>query len=289
MRALPVGVPKVMVSTVASGDTRPFVGTKDITMMYSVVDVAGVNRISRQIIANAAAAIAGMAGVELSAEAADRPLIAASMFGNTTKCVDRCRANMEAHGYEVLVFHATGAGGQTMESLVADGFIAGVFDVTTTEWADELAGGVLSAGPHRLEASARHGVPAVVAPGCLDMVNFWAVETVPERYRERNLYKWNPNVTLMRTTPDENARLGRIIAEKLNASTGPVALLLPLRGLSQLDSEGNPYWWPEADRALFDALKSNLREDIPVHEVDANINDPLFADTAVEVLLGLMK
>jgi uncharacterized protein (UPF0261 family) len=291
MRALPVGVPKVMVSTVASGDTRPYVGTRDIAMLYSVVDVAGINRISAAVLTNAAGAVVGMveAAPQRQQGASDRPLIAASMFGNTTACVDRARRALEEAGYEVLVFHATGSGGQTMESLVADGFIAGVFDVTTTEWADELAGGVLSAGPHRLEASARHGVPAVVAPGCLDMVNFWAVETVPERYRERNLYKWNPNVTLMRTTPDENARLGRIIAEKLNASTGPVALLLPLRGLSQLDSEGNPYWWPEADRALFDALKSNLREDIPVHEVDANINDPLFADTAVEVLLGLMK
>jgi uncharacterized protein (UPF0261 family) len=288
MRALPVGVPKVMVSTVAAGDTRPYVGTKDIAMLYSVVDVAGINRISAAILTNAAGAVVGMVEAE-PPKTADKPLIAASMFGNTTACVDRARKTLEDAGYEVLVFHATGSGGQTMESLIGDGFIQGVFDVTTTEWADELAGGVFSAGPTRLEASARKGVPAVVAPGCLDMVNFWGVETVPEKYRDRNLYKWNPNVTLMRTTPEENAQLGRLIAEKLNASTGPVALLLPLKGLSQLDSEGNPYWWPEADRALFDALKANLRQDIPVREIDANINDPVFADTAVEVLLGLMK
>jgi uncharacterized protein (UPF0261 family) len=288
MRALPVGVPKVMVSTVAAGDTRPYVGTKDVAMLYSVVDVAGINRISAAILTNAAGAVVGMVEAE-PPKTADKPLIAASMFGNTTACVDRARKTLEDAGYEVLVFHATGSGGQTMESLIGDGFIQGVFDVTTTEWADELAGGVFSAGPTRLEASARKGVPAVVAPGCLDMVNFWGVETVPEKYRDRNLYKWNPNVTLMRTTPEENAQLGRLIAEKLNASTGPVALLLPLKGLSQLDSEGNPYWWPEADRALFDALKANLRQDIPVREIDANINDPVFADTAVEVLLGLMK
>jgi uncharacterized protein (UPF0261 family) len=288
MRALPVGVPKVMVSTVAAGDTRPYVGTKDIAMLYSVVDVAGINRLSAAILTNAAGAVVGMAEAE-PPKTTDRPLIAASMFGNTTACVDRARKALEDAGYEVLVFHATGSGGQTMESLITDGFIQGVLDLTTTEWADELAGGVFSAGPSRLEASARKGVPAVVAPGCLDMVNFWGVETVPEKYRQRNLYRWNPNVTLMRTTPEENAQLGRLIAEKLNASTGPVALLLPLKGLSQLDSEGNPYWWPEADRALFDALKANLRRDIPVRELDANINDPVFADTAVEVLLGLMK
>jgi uncharacterized protein (UPF0261 family) len=288
MRALPVGVPKVMVSTVAAGDTRPYVGTKDIAMLYSVVDVAGINRLSAAILTNAAGAVVGMAEAE-PPHIAEKPIIAASMFGNTTACVDRARKALEDAGFEVLVFHATGSGGQTMESLIADGFVEGVLDVTTTEWADELAGGVFSAGPTRLEAAARKGVPAVVAPGCLDMVNFWGVETVPEKYRDRNLYKWNPNVTLMRTTPEENAQLGRLIAEKLNASTGPVAVLLPLKGLSQLDSEGNPYWWPEADRALFDALKAHLRPDIPVREVDANVNDPVFADTAVEVLLGLMK
>lgn len=288
MRALPLGVPKLMVSTVAAGDTRAYVGSKDLTMMYSVVDVAGINRISAAILTNAAGAIVGMVEAE-PPKVESRPLIAASMFGNTTPLVDRARGELERRGYEVLVFHATGTGGQTMESLIVDGFVEGVLDVTTTEWADELAGGVMTAGPTRLEAAARRGVPAVVAPGCLDMVNFWGVETVPEKYRDRKLYKWNPNVTLMRTTPEENRRLGEIIAEKLNAATGPVAVLLPLRGVSQLDSEGNPFWWPEADQALYDALKRNLRSSIEVVELDANVNDPAFADAAVAKLLELMR
>lgn len=284
MRALPVGVPKVIVSTVASGDTRPYVGEKDITMMYSVVDVAGLNRISARILTNAAAAVAGMVVAEPPARD-ERPLIAASMFGNTTACVDRARGTLESKGYEVLVFHATGAGGRTMESLIADGYFVGVLDLTTTEWADELCGGIFAAGPHRMEAAARAGVPQVVAPGCLDMANFGAPETVPERYRGRRLYEWNPTVTLMRTTPEENVALGAIIAEKVNLSAAPVTVLLPLKGVSQLDSPGGEFWWPEADGALYDAIRANLRPDIPVVELDLNINDPAFADTATETLL----
>jgi uncharacterized protein (UPF0261 family) len=287
MRALPVGVPKLCVSTVAAGDTRPYVGTKDVTLMYSVVDIAGINRLSARILTNAAAAVAGMVNVE-PPKIAERPLLAASMFGNTTRCVDRARKRLEVAGYEVLVFHATGAGGQTMESLVADRFIAGVLDVTTTEWADELCGGVFSAGPTRLDAAARAGVPQVVAPGCLDMANFGAPETVPEKYRERNLYRWNPNVTLLRTNPQENAELGRIIAEKVNASVGPAAVLLPLKGVSQLDSEGGAFWWPDADQALFGAIKRHLRPGIPLHELDHNINDPEFADAAASALLEMI-
>jgi uncharacterized protein (UPF0261 family) len=287
MRALPVGVPKLVVSTVAAGDTRPYVGTKDVTMMYSVVDIAGINRLSARILTNAAAAICGMVQAEVP-EVSERPIIAASMFGNTTACVDRARKGLEAAGYEVLVFHATGTGGQTMESLISDGFVAGVLDVTTTEWADELCGGVFNAGPERLDAAAKAGVPQVIAPGCLDMVNFGAPETVPEKYRDRILYHWNPNVTLLRTNPDENAALGMIIAAKANASTGPVAVLLPLRGVSQLDSEGGAFWWPEADAALFDAIRKNLRKDIPLHELDYNVNDPEFADAAAQVLLHLV-
>ncbi|MFN8512885.1 MAG: Tm-1-like ATP-binding domain-containing protein [Chloroflexia bacterium] len=288
MRALPIGVPKLVLSTVAAGDTRPYVGTKDVTMMYSVVDVAGLNGISTPILANAAGAIVGM--VEGLAEAGiapqeAKPLLAASMFGNTTTCVDRARGTLEGRGYEVLVFHATGAGGQTMESLIADGFIKGVFDITTTEWADELTGGVFAAGPHRLEAAARAGVPQVVAPGCLDMANFGGPETVPEKYRGRKLYEWNPTVTLMRTNVAENAELGRILAEKVNLSSAPVTVFLPLRGVSQLDSPGGEFWWPEADRALYDAIKRHLRPDIPVVELDLNINDPAFADAATARLL----
>jgi uncharacterized protein (UPF0261 family) len=253
-------------------------------MMYSVVDVAGLNRISTPILMNAAGAIVGMVETEMPPRE-ERPLIAASMFGNTTTCVERARATMEGAGYEVLVFHATGAGGQTMESLIADGFIAGVYDVTTTEWADELTGGVFAAGPHRLEAAARAGIPQVVAPGCLDMANFGAPETVPEKYRGRTLYEWNPSVTLMRTNVEENAALGRILAEKINLSSAPVTVFLPLKGVSQLDSPGGEFWWPEADGALYDAIRAHLRADIPVVELDCNINDPEFADATAAKLL----
>ena len=287
MRALPVGFPKVMVSTVAAGDTSHYVGIKDVVMMPSVVDVAGVNRISRQIFANAAGAIVGM--VETGTlEAEDKPLITASMFGNTTEAVDQARAIMERHGYEVLVFHCTGAGGRTMEELISEGLIEGVLDITTTEWADELAGGVLSAGTTRLDAAGKAGIPHVIAPGCVDMVNFWAPDTVPEKYQARQLHKWNPSITLMRTGVEENAQLGKIIAEKANAATGPVAIFLPLKGVSILDSPGNEYWWPEADQALFDAIKSNIRSDIPAIEMDCNINDPEFAEAVTGQLLAYL-
>lgn len=287
MRALPVGFPKVMVSTVAAGDTAHYVGIKDVVMIPSVVDVAGINRISRQIFANAAGAIVGM--VETGTlEVEDKPLITASMFGNTTEAVDQARAIMERHGYEVLVFHCTGAGGRTMEGLISEGLIEGVLDITTTEWADELAGGVLSAGPTRLDAAGKAGIPQVIVPGCLDMVNFWAPDTVPEKYQARQLHKWNPGITLMRTDVEENIHLGKIIAEKANAATGPVAIFLPLKGVSILDSPGNEYWWPEADQALFDAIKSNIRSDIPVLEMDCNINDPEFAEAVTGQLLAYL-
>ncbi len=288
MRAVPIGVPKVMVSTVAAGDTRPYVGTKDITMMYSIVDIAGINRISSKILANAAGAAIGMAETSLAYES-ERPIIAASMFGNTTPCIDRAREQLTAAGFEVLVFHATGVGGSTMESLVQDRLVDGVLDLTTTEWADELCGGVFSAGPRRLDGAAGSGTPQVVAPGCLDMVNFGAPETVPGRYSDRKLYRWNANVTLMRTNVEENRRLGEIIAAKLNQSIGPVKVLLPLAGVSQLDSDGKEFWWPEADHALFESLRIGLRKDIPLIEVNANINDPIFADSAVQHLLELMQ
>ena len=288
MRALPVGFPKVMVSTVAAGDTAHYVGIKDVVMIPSVVDVAGINRISRQIFANAAGAIVGM--VETGTlEAEDKPLITASMFGNTTEAVDQARAIMERHGYEVLVFHCTGAGGRTMEGLISEGLIEGVLDITTTEWADELAGGVLSAGPTRLDAAGKAGIPQVIVPGCLDMVNFWAPDTVPEKYQARQLHKWNPGITLMRTDVEENINLGKIIAEKANAATGPVAIFLPLKGVSILDSPGNEYWWPQADQALFDAIKSNIRSDIPVIEMDCNINDPEFAEAVTGQLLEYLR
>ena len=257
-------------------------------MFPSVVDVAGVNRISARIYANAVGAMVGM--VETPApKIEEKPLLAASMFGNTTAVVNRCRETMERHGYEVLIFHAVGTGGQTMESLIEEGYVNGVLDITTTEWADELVGGVLSAGPTRLDAAAKKGVPQVIVPGCLDMANFWAPETVPEKYKGRRFYHWNPNVTLMRTTPEENAELGRILAEKANKSTAPVAFFLPLQGVSMLDAEGKEFWWPEADKALYDAIKKHVRPDIPVYEMDNNINDDEFADAVANKLLEFLS
>ena len=284
MRTLPLGVPKVMVSTVAGTDVSGYVGVKDIVMVPSIVDVSGVNRISREIFAKAAGAVCGMLETDVP-RGEDKPLIAASMFGNTTQCVEDAKKILERAGYEVLVFHATGTGGRTMESLIEAGLIDGVLDVTTTEWADELVGGVLAAGPTRLEAAARNGTPAVVTPACLDMVNFWAPETIPPQFEGRTFYPHNPNITLMRTNPEECTRLGEILAEKLNASTAAVTVLIPLGGLSVIDSPGGPFWSPEADGALFEALKKNLRPDIPVIEMDANVNDPEFSRQCAEQLL----
>ena len=288
MRALPVGLPKVMVSTVASGDVKPYVGTKDVVMMPSVVDVAGINRISGRIYANAAGAVVGM--VETAAPTIEeKALVAASMFGNTTPLVDRCRATLEREGYEVLVFHATGTGGRTMENLIDAGYIDGVLEVSPTEWADELVGGVLTAGPNRLDAAAARGAPQVIVPGCLDMVNFWARDTVPAKFNDRLFYQWNPNVTLMRTTPAENARLGRILAQKANSSSGPVAFFLPLQGVSMLDAPGKEFWWPEANQALYDVIKEEVRPDIAVYEMDNNVNDEAFADAVVGKLLEFLE
>src|SRR6184192_3257547 len=243
MRTLPIGFPKIMVSTLASGNTAQYVGVKDIVMFPSIVDVAGINRISKQILTRAAGAICGMvevgqasrlslAGETPALPSPDKPVIVASMFGNTTQCVQQAQKVLEQAGYEVLVFHATGTGGRTMESLIESGMVAGVLDVTTTEWVDELVGGFLSAGPTRLEAAAKHGVPAIVAPGCLDMVNFHGPESVPEKFKGSTFYAHNPQVTLMRTTPEECARLGQILAQKLNASAGPVTVLLPRQAIS---------------------------------------------------------
>ncbi|MCS7238120.1 MAG: Tm-1-like ATP-binding domain-containing protein [Thermoguttaceae bacterium] len=287
MRALPYGVPKVIVSTVAGGDVSGYVGVKDIVMIPSIVDIAGLNRFSRRVLAQAAGAICGMLSAELP-PGDDKPLIAATMFGNTTPCVEHARRMLEEAGFEVLVFHATGTGGKTMENLIRDGLITAVLDVTTTEWADELVGGVLAAGPHRLEAAAETGIPAVIAPGCLDMVNFWAPETIPPQFRGRRFYQHNPNITLMRTTPEECARLGEIVAEKLNRSKGPVSVLIPLRGWSMIDAPGGPFWWPEADEAFRRSLREHLRPDIPVIELDANINDPVFAEACARQLLHLL-
>ncbi|MBV6501954.1 MAG: hypothetical protein CJBNEKGG_04513 [Prosthecobacter sp.] len=288
MRALPIGFPKLMVSTLASGNTAPYVGTKDIVMMPAIADVAGVNRLTRVIFENAAGAVCGMveaAEGRRQAPAADKPLIVASMFGNTTACVTEARRILEEAGYEVLVFAATGNGGRAMEALIESGMVAGVLDITTTEWADELCGGVLNAGPERLDAAAKAGVPAIIAPGCLDMVNFGEPQTVPAKYAGRTFYQHNPQVTLMRTTPEECAELGRIIAGKVNGYTAPVTVLIPRKGVSVISAEGGPFHSAAADEALFRSLKSGLNPSVPVAELDVGINDPAFAAACARALL----
>jgi uncharacterized protein (UPF0261 family) len=290
MRQLPVGVPKLMVSTVASGDTRPYVGAVDVTMMYSVVDIAGINQISARILTNAAAAIAGMAEAQaIEIPATGKPLVGATMFGVTTPCVTRARERLEELGYEVLVFHATGTGGQSMEALIRGGFIAAALDATTTELADDLVGGVLSAGPDRLEAAGEVGIPQVVSLGALDMVNFGPMESVPERFRERRLYVHNPTITLMRTTPEECAELGWRIARKLNAARGSVSLFVPLRGVSLIAVEGQVFHDPEADEALLRALRENIEDSVDVRELETDINDPAFAEAMADRLHELYE
>ena len=277
MRGLPVGLPKLMVSTLAAGDVSQFVGAGDITMMYSVTDVAGLNRISRVVLGNAAHAIAGMAAHTVP-EAAVKPAIGLTMFGVTTTCVTQIVAQLEDQ-YDCLVFHATGTGGRSMEKLADSGMLKAVIDVTTTEVCDNLVGGVLSAGPDRLGAIARSRIPYVGSVGALDMVNFWAMDTVPERFRRRNLYKHNPNVTLMRTTASENRAIGIWIAERLNACEGPVRFLIPEKGVSALDAPGQAFHDPEADDALFQSLERTLRQTQSrrITRLPYHINDPQFS------------
>lgn len=290
MRELPLGIPKLMVSTLASGQTRPYVGGKDILMLNSVVDISGINRISRTVLDSAARAMAGLVSLKTPSsggESDERPLIAASMFGVTTPCVQHAQQILEEAGYEVLVFHATGNGGEAMEGLIADGLIAGVLDITTTELADELVGGVLSAGPDRLTAAGQNGVPQVISVGATDMVNFGPPETVPEKFRSRKFYHHNPTVTLMRTTVEENQQLGAEIGRKAAAARGPVALLLPLKGVSAIDQSGQPFDDPAARSALFEAVREN-RGEVELIEIDRHINNPEFAETAARKLIELI-
>lgn len=283
MRELPLGFPKLMVSTLASGNVAHYVGIKDIVMMPSIADIAGLNRLSRLIFHRAAGAICGM--VEAAPDVGDaRPLIVASMFGNTTACITEAKRILEEAGYEVLVFAATGAGGRSMEALIDSGMVAGVLDLTTTEWADELVGGVLSAGPTRLDAAAKAGVPCVIAPGCLDMVNFGEKESVPENFADRTFYIHNPQVTLMRTTPSECAQLGSILAEKINRYTGPVTVMIPEKAISVISASGQPFHDPVADAALFDALRGDCRKPVETHALE--INDPAFAAACAHKLLS---
>ena len=266
MRALPIGVPKLMVSTVASGDTSPYVGSVDVTMMYSVVDIAGVNQVSARIMSNAAGALAGMARATVPDLGETRPLIVASMFGVTTPCVTVGRERLEELGYEVLVFHQTGAGGGSLEELIKTGHIVGSFDATTTEFCDAVVGGVLAAVPDRLESAGRAGIPQVVSLGA------------PERFRGRNLYVHNPTITLMRTTPDECREIAQLIARKLNAATGPTELFVPLRGVSVIATEGQVFYDPEADAALFETLRAEVDPvKVVLHELELDVNDPEFA------------
>ena len=292
MRELPIGVPKLMVSTLASGEVGHFVGSKDVLMKNSVVDILGLNRISRAVLTRAAQAMAGMvAGGPIEAaeeDGDDRPLVAATMFGVTTLCVERAREVLEEAGYEVLVFHATGTGGRTLESLADEGLLAGVLDITTTELADELVGGYLTAGPERLTAAGRRGVPQLVSVGATDMVNFHGIDTVPERFRDRRLYKHNENVTLMRTTAEECARIGEDIGRKLSEATGPAAVLLPLRGVSAIDREGQPFDDPKARAALFSGLRASAG-DVEIIEMDLHVNDKDFAEAAARKLIELME
>lgn len=338
MRALPFGIPKLMVSTLASGQVKSFVGVRDIMMLHSVVDISGINRISRVVLMNAANAMAGMVRgqrmfggyfericdkcgspmvrrkgkhgdffgcstyptckhmVEAGQNAvnpialgeSEKPLITATMFGVTTPCVEAARKKIETAGYEVLVFHATGTGGMTMESFINDGIITGVLDITTTELADELVGGILSAGKDRLTAAALRKVPQVISVGALDMVNFGPRDTVPEKFKDRKFYVHNSNVTLMRTTPAENDKLGKEIAEKASAAQGPTAILLPLKGVSAIDREGQPFWWPEADQALFQSIRNWVGPQVKVIELNLHINDAEFAHVAADTLLKLI-
>jgi len=290
MRSLPIGVPKIMVSTLASGNTAPFVGTSDITMMYPVVDVAGLNAVSRRVLGNAAHAMAGMVQYKI-ASANEKPTLAMTMFGVTTPCVTMAREALESLGYDCLVFHATGIGGQAMEKLVEAGLIEGVLDVTTTEVADFLVGGILPCEPDRFDAILQAKVPFVLSVGALDMVNFGEPASVPEKFRGRRVHRHNPNVTLMRTTPDENRACARWIAAKLNHAVAPFSVLVPEKGVSALDAPGQPFHDPEADAALFGELESAIQWTtnrrlvrLPLH-----INDPAFARALVDAFLSLMR
>jgi uncharacterized protein (UPF0261 family) len=275
---------------VASGDTSVYVGTSDIMMMPSIVDVSGLNKISKRIFGNAVSAMAGLLNYRFETEEDEHPLVAATMFGVTTPAVNFAREYLEKNGYEVLVFHATGIGGRTMESLVSDGYFTGVLDLTTTEWADELVGGILNAGEHRLEAASLAKIPQVVSLGAMDMVNFGPFDTVPDQFKNRNFYKHNPTVTLMRTTVEENEKLGKIIASKLNLAKSETILVIPNGGFSAIDVKDGPFHCPEADKALIDSIKKHLtNESVKLIEKEQAINDKAFAEFSAQQLINLMK
>lgn len=289
MKELPIGIPKVMVSTMTSGDISQYVGTSDIFMMPSIVDIAGLNKISKQIFMNAINALGGMlSDYELDFNE-DKPLIAASMFGVTTPVVTQATEILEQHGYEVVIFHATGTGGKAMEDLIRSGYFEGVLDLTTTEWADQLCGGVLSAGESRLDAAIENNIPQVVSLGALDMVNFGPKETVPEQYKNRLLYQHNPSVTLMRTTVEENIKIGHKIAEKLNKADTNTALVIPVKGISAIDKDGEIFYDEKATQALINTIKENLNSNITIHELDYHINDKTFSNEVSRILINAIE
>ncbi len=290
MQGLPVGVPKVCITTLASGDTSPYVSTKDIVLFPSIVDICGINKFSRVILSRAAGAVCGMAAQEVEIAKEDRPIIFISMFGNSTQCVEQCMGLLDEAGYDTMVFHATGTGGRAMEELIRQGYPAAVLDVTTTEWADEIGGGILSAGPKRLDGAGAMGIPQLIVPGCVDMINLGPMDTVPAKFKDgsRIIYEWNPMVTLVRTDREDNLRLGEMFAEKANKAKGKVCFAFPLKGVSILDGEGQIFQDWETDRVLFEKIKEGLEETIRVREVDANINDMTFSKTIVEMLLDML-
>jgi uncharacterized protein (UPF0261 family) len=288
MQQVPFGIPKFCLSTVATKDLSRQTGVKDITLMPSIVDIAGLNSISRTLIRQAAGAICGMAACSVPSAESKAKSIGISMFGNTTTCVENCSAMLKAEGYEVLTFHAVGIGGKTLEALIRDGCFVAALDLTTTELADDLCQGICSAGPDRLTAASEMGIPQVVAPGCLDMVNYGPIDTVPGQFKHRQLYSWAPDVTLMRTNQEENRILGSSLAKKLNKSKGPVTILLPLQGLSVVGGKGGVFYHPQIDKVLFEAIKENTDDFIKIVEVNANINDTIFAEQAVKELLAII-
>lgn len=291
MQGLPVGIPKICVTTLASGDTSPYVSTKDIVLFPSIVDICGINRFSRMILSKAAGAVCGMVKQEAAPSESDRPLIFISMFGNSTQCVEQCMNLLDKAGFDTMIFHATGTGGRAMEELVLQGYPVAVLDVTTTEWADEVGGGVLTAGPDRLDAPGIKGIPHLIVPGCVDMINFGPEYTLPARFKDgsRLIYEWNPMVTLVRTDKQENIKMGTIFAQKANSASGNVKFAFPLRGVSILDGEGQIFQNWEINRVLFDTIKENLDPGIEVREVDSNINDIEFSQTIVNMLLEMLN
>ncbi len=292
MRALPLGVPKLIVTPVAEGSTRfgPYVGTSDMIMMHSVIDILGINEISKKIFDNAVGAMVGMVDMEGSLTIGrGKNVIAATMYGNTTPAVMMAKKLLEERGYQVVVFHPNGTGGRAMEELVEQGFFTAVLDMTTHEIVDELFDGVHAAGPHRLETAGKKGIPQVVVPGCINFILLGPLESLSSEYKKRKLYPFNPAVTMVRTTHEEMITIGKVMAEKVNKTLGPAIVIIPLRGFSMYCREGESLYDPEGDRIFIDTLKEHLRPQIPVMEVDANINEPVFAQTTVSALMRILE